>query len=154
MFTNKHMMILENSIWVRLLFFLAQKLWTTCYIRCFSIWCTFIIFWPSEIPCCVDTCVTERCWWYSEASEIAVYHAENKLRGAFGQCSPAVKNTLFPAYSMPIHACQLWSKYTQTKCLRAAYVMPSQLCIIYPEMQVFAHTKLVIVSRLLMLIEK
>ena len=33
------------------------------------------------------------------------------------------KNTLFRAYCMPMYACQLWSKYTQTsmKRLRAAY---------------------------------
>jgi len=49
--------------------------------------------------------------------------AANKLRGTFDQCSPAVKNTLFRAHYMPIYACQLWSKYTQTsmKRLSAAY---------------------------------
>ena len=47
----------------------------------------------------------------------------NKLRGTFDQCSTIVKNTLFCAYCMPMHACQLWSKYTQTsmKRLLAAY---------------------------------
>ena len=41
----------------------------------------------------------------------------------FDQCSTAVKNTLFRAYCMPMYACQLWSKYTQTsmKRLRVAY---------------------------------
>jgi len=49
--------------------------------------------------------------------------AANKLRGTFDQCYPAVKNTLFRAYCMPMYACQLWSKYTQTsmKRVRAAY---------------------------------
>ena len=53
----------------------------------------------------------------------SLYCAANKLRGTFDQCSPAVKNTLFRAYCMPMYACQLWSKYTQTsvKRLRAAY---------------------------------
>jgi len=39
------------------------------------------------------------------------------------QCSPAVKDTLFRAYCMPMYACQLWSKCTQTsmKRLHAAY---------------------------------
>ena len=53
----------------------------------------------------------------------SLYCAANKLRGTFVQCSPAVKNTLFRAYCMPMYACQLWSKYTQTsmKRLRTAY---------------------------------
>jgi len=48
---------------------------------------------------------------------------QTNSRGTFDQSSPAVKNTLFRAYCMPMYACQLWSKYTQTsmKCLRAAY---------------------------------
>ena len=51
------------------------------------------------------------------------FTAANKLRGTFDRCFPAVKNTLFRAYCMPMYACQLWSKYTQTimKRLRAAY---------------------------------
>jgi len=53
----------------------------------------------------------------------SLYCAANKLRGTFDQCSPAVKNTLFRVYCMPMYACQLWSKYKQTsmKRLRAAY---------------------------------
>jgi len=53
----------------------------------------------------------------------SLYCVANKLRGTFDQCSTAVKNTLFRAYCMPIYACQLWSKCTQTsmKRLRAAY---------------------------------
>ena len=53
----------------------------------------------------------------------SLYCAANKLRGTFGQCSSAVKSTLFPAYCMSMCACQLWSKYTQAsmKRLRAAY---------------------------------
>ena len=37
----------------------------------------------------------------------SIYYAANKLRGIFDQCSPAVKNTLFRAYCMPMYACQL-----------------------------------------------
>jgi len=53
----------------------------------------------------------------------SLYCAANKLRGTFDQCSSAVKNTLFRANCMPMYACQLWSKYTQTsmKRLHAAY---------------------------------
>ena len=53
----------------------------------------------------------------------SLYCAANKLRGTFDQCSSAVKNTLFRSYCMPMYACQLWSKYTQTsmKRLRTAY---------------------------------
>jgi len=53
----------------------------------------------------------------------SLYCAANKLRGTFDQCTPAVKNTLLRAYGMPMYACQLWSKYTQTsmKQLHAAY---------------------------------
>ena len=51
------------------------------------------------------------------------YCAANKLWGTINQCSSAVKNTLFHAYSMPIYSGQWWSKYTQTsmKHIRAAY---------------------------------
>jgi len=37
------------------------------------------------------------------------------------QCS-AVKITLFGAYCMPMYACQLWSKYTQTSLKRSRTV--------------------------------
>ena len=53
----------------------------------------------------------------------SLYCAANTLRGTFDQSFPAVKNTLFRTYSMPMNACQLWSKYTQTstKRLHAEY---------------------------------
>jgi len=53
----------------------------------------------------------------------SLYCAANKLRGSFDQRSTAVKNILFHAYNMPMYACQLWKKYTETnmKCLRVAY---------------------------------
>jgi len=53
----------------------------------------------------------------------SLYRAANKFKGTFDQCCPTVKNTLFRAYCMPMYACQLRSKYTQTsmKRLRAVY---------------------------------
>jgi len=53
----------------------------------------------------------------------SLWCAANKLKGTFDEWSPAVKNTLFRAYCMPMYACQLWSKYMQTsmKRLRVAY---------------------------------
>ena len=48
----------------------------------------------------------------------SLFCAANKLRGTFDQCTPAVKNTLFRAYCMPMYACQLWSKYMQTSMKR------------------------------------
>jgi len=70
----------------------------------------------------VEKCIIEGWWWHSETSEITIL-CTNKLRGTFDQCTPAVKNTLFRAYCMPMYACHLWSKYTQTSMtrLRAAY---------------------------------
>jgi len=67
----------------------------------------------------------------------SLYSAANKLRGTFDQCSPAVKNTLFRAYCMPMYACKLWSKYTCTLVWSAYMVhiiMPTKLCITHPEM--------------------
>ena len=60
---------------------------------------------------------------YIQRQVKSLYCAANKLRGTFDQCSTAVKNALFRAYCMPMYACQLWNKYTQTsmKRLRAAY---------------------------------
>ena len=48
----------------------------------------------------------------------SLYCAANKLRGTFDQCTPAVKNTLFRAYCMPMYAYQLWNKYTQISMKR------------------------------------
>ena len=52
------------------MFIFAQKSIKTCSITCFSKWCACTIFWPSEISWCVDKCITEGWWWYSETSEI------------------------------------------------------------------------------------
>ena len=79
-------------------------------------------FWPSEIPWFVDKCITEGWWWYSETSEITILFSKQTQRHFWSVLSCS-KNTLFRAYCMPIYACQLRSKYTQTgmKRLHAAY---------------------------------
>jgi len=43
----------------------------------------------------------------------SLYCAENKLRGTFNQCTPAVKNTLFCFYCTPVYACQLWNLWSR-----------------------------------------
>jgi len=59
-----------------------------------------------------------------------------------------------PSYCMPMYACQLWSKYKQTSIVWSAYVLhitiSIEFCITYPEILVFAHTRLSIVSGPLM----
>jgi len=40
----------------------------------------------------------------------SLYFEAKKLRGTFAQYSPAVKNTLFRAFCMPMYAWQLWSQ--------------------------------------------
>jgi len=80
----------------------------------------------------------------------SLYCAGNKLRCTFVQYSPVVKNILFRAYSMPIYACQLWSKYTQTslKRLRIAYNANRIMRYIPRNVSVLAHTNLTIISGL------
>ena len=78
----------------------------------------------------------------------SLYCAANKLRGTFDQCSPAVKTLYF----VPIACqCMLANCGASTRRLVwSAYVLdmtvPIELCITYPEMWVFAHTRLAIVS--------
>ena len=73
---------------------------------------------------CVDKCITEGWWWYSETSEITVLCSKQTQRHFWSVLS-CRENTLFRAYCMPVYACQLWRKYTQTNkaltTLRAAY---------------------------------
>ena len=80
----------------------------------------------------------------------SLYSAANKLRGTFDQCSPAVKNTFFRAYCMPMYACQLCTRRPVWSAYVLQIIMPIELCITYPEMLVFAHTRLAIVSGPLM----
>ena len=138
----------------QLVFFFAQKSINNLpHQMFFSKWCTCTIFRPSEISWCVDKWIIEAWWWHSETSEIIILCSKQTQRH-FWSVLTSSKNTLFRAYCMPMYACQLWSKYTQTsmKRLRAAYIitMPIELCITYAEMLVFAHTRLTIVSGPLM----
>jgi len=48
----------------------------------------------------------------------SLYCAANKFRSTFDQCSLTVKNTFFMPSCMPLHACQLWSEYTQASMKR------------------------------------
>jgi len=84
----------------------------------------------------------------------SLYCAENKLRGTFDQCSPPVKKKhsmscllhanagLFLPIVEQIHADHVSGAYV------LHITMPIELCIrpTYPEMLVFAHTRLAIVS--------
>ena len=73
-----------------------------------SVPCT--IFWPSEIPWCVDKCLTEGWWWwYSETSEITILCSIQTQRHFWSVLSCS-KKTLFRTYCMPMYACQLWRK--------------------------------------------
>ena len=60
--------------------------------------------------------------WYPDTTEITILCSKQTQRH-FWSVLTCSKNTLFRAYCMPMYACQLWSKYTQTsmKRLRAAY---------------------------------
>jgi len=106
----------------QLVLFFAPKRKTTCPIKCFSKWCTCTIFRPNEISWCVDKCIIEGWWWHSETSEITILCSKQTQRHFWSVLSCS-KNTLFRADCMPMYACQLWSKNTQTgmKRLRAAY---------------------------------
>ena len=107
----------------------------------FSERCTCTICWPSEIPWYVDKRITG----YSETSEITILCSKQNQRHVrlVFSCN---KNTLFRAYCMPMYACRLLSKYTQTsmKRLRAAHNNA------YRIMHYQTHTRLAIVSGPLM----
>ena len=91
-------------------------------MKCFSKWCTCTIFRPSEISWCVDKCIIEDDDDIQRQSEITILCSKQTQRHFWSVLSCS-KNTLFRAYCMPMYACQLWSKYTQTsmKRLRVAY---------------------------------
>jgi len=113
----------------QLVFFFAQKSINNLLHQMFFKWCTCTIFWPSEIPWCVDKCIIEGWWWYSETSEIIILHFWSVLSYS--------KKTL---YFVPI-ACQCMlancGANTQ-KPVWSAYVLritvPTELCFTYPEM--------------------
>jgi len=64
----------------QLVFFFAQKRKKTCPIKCFSKWCMCTISWPSEICWCVNKCIIEGWWWYSESSEITILCSKKTQR--------------------------------------------------------------------------
>jgi len=49
----------------------------------------------------------------------SLYCAANKLRGTFCSVLNCSENSLFRAYFMPMYACRLWSKHTQTNIKRS-----------------------------------
>jgi len=73
----------------------------------------------------------------------SVYSAANKLRGTFDQCSPAVKNTLFRAYCMPMYCLQIVEQihmYTSMKRLHGAYNNANQIMHYTPRnVSVYPH---------------
>jgi len=90
--------------------------------------------------------------WYKIVQVKSLYCAANKLRGTFGQCSPAVKKH-FISCLLHANAClpiveQIHTDYSMKRLsVACAYAtMPTELCITYREIYVFAHTKLTIVS--------
>ena len=81
-------------------------------------WYTWTIFWPSEMPWYVNKCITEEWWWYSETTEITITCSKQTQSHFWSVLSRRKKNTLFRVYCMPMHTCQLWSKYTQVSMKR------------------------------------
>ena len=116
-------------------------------IKCFSKWCTCTSFRPSEISWCVDKCIIEGWWRHSETSEITILCSKQTQRHFWSVLSCCKKHFI----SCLLHAnCGgntrrlVWSAYV------LHITMPIELCITYPEMLVFAHTRLAIVSGPLM----
>jgi len=71
----------------------------------------------------VDKCIIEGWRWHSETSEITILCSKQTRRHFWSVPSYSKKNTLCRACCMPMYACQLWSRCTQTsmKRLHAAY---------------------------------
>ena len=66
----------------------------TCPTKCFSKWCTCATFWPREIPWCVDKCITEGWWWYSETSEITMMCCKQTQRRFWSVLSCSKKHSI------------------------------------------------------------
>ena len=119
MFTNKRMMILENSIGFQLVFFFAPKIWTT-YSNCFSERYTSTIFDQVKyIGVLLNASLKDD---DIQRQVKSIYCAANKFRSTFDQCSPTGKTLSYPLrVNICFANCQLWNKYTQTsaKHLRA-----------------------------------
>ena len=126
----------------QLVFFFGQININNLPIKCFSKRCTCTIFWPSEIYWCVDKWIIEGWWWYSETSEITILCSKQTQRHFWSVLSCSKKH-----YFVPI-ACQCMLANCGANTRRLvwnAYVlhitMPIELCITYPEMLVFVHTR-------------
>jgi len=77
-------------------YFLHQKMYSTCSIKCFSERCTCTVFWPSEIPWCAANCLTEG-WWrgYSEKwNRYTVQQTSSEAPSiSYNCCSPLLRKT-------------------------------------------------------------
>ena len=99
----------------------------------------------------MDKCIIEGWWWYSETSEITILCSKQTQRHFWSvhSCSKTL-------YFVPIACkCMLANCGANTRRpVWSAYVlhitMPIELCITYPEMLVFTHTRLAIVLEPLM----
>ena len=113
-------------------------------------WCTCTIFWPSDISWCVDKCIIEGLkWWYSETSEITILCSKQTQRHFWSVLSCSKKHFL----SCLLHANVCLPIVEQIHADQyevLTITMSIELCIMYPEMLVFAHTRLAIVSGPLM----
>ena len=93
----------------------------------------------------MDKCIIEGWWWYSETSKITILCSKQTQRHFWWVLSCSKKHSI---------SCQCMLANCGANTYRpvwSAYVlhitMPIKLCITYPEMLVFAHTRLAIVSR-------
>ena len=72
----------------------------------------------------MDKCIIEGWWCCSETSEIIILCSKQTQRHFWSLLSCSKKHSISCLlHAMPMYACQLWSKYTQTsmKRLRASY---------------------------------
>jgi len=103
----------------------------------------------------VDKCIIEGWWWwYSETSEIIILCSKQTQR-PFWSVLPCSKKHFI--WCLRPNACQCMLANCGANTRRpvwSAYVLhitlPIELCITYPEMSVFAHTRLAIVPGPLM----
>ena len=113
----------------------------------FSKWCTCTIFKPSEISWCVDKCIIEGWWWHSETSEITILCSKQTQRHFWSVLYCSKKH--FACQCMLANCGANTRRLVWSACV-LHITMPIELCITYPEMWVFAHTRLAIVSGPLM----
>jgi len=110
-------------------------------------WTVYVYnFWPSEVPWCVDICLTEEWLWYSDNwNRYTVQQTSSE--GTFDRCFPAAK-TLYSCKCMLANCGANTRRVVWSACALHS-IMPTELFITYPEMQVFAHTKLANLYRFL-----